>query len=242
MGVNYETLYYEEWYQLKSDIIKDVCNNNIFPDNRYIFRGQGDESWKLIATFDRYYGNLPFEQRKEIENSLIEEFKRLCIYWEGKEKFKTYNNLQLMSAGQHYGLPTRLLDWTYSLYVAIFFAFANVRSSNSNVAIWIIDREHEIWQGEYGITIETCRIDENERQKYQYGIFTLNKSPEKAIEDYVDACAKNCKVEGALFKVVLPTTERKIVLNDLQMMGINYFNLYRGMEGCAMEAVLKTAK
>lgn len=242
MKAYYKTLYYESWIQLKTDIVNDVCSSNVFSNNRYIFRGQSDENWKLIATFDRYYGNFAFEKKKQIEKELIEEFKMLCVDWEGKEKFASYSNLQLMSAGQHYGLPTRLLDWSYSLYVAAFFAFVNATNSTSNVAIWIIDKKHEIWQGEYGITVETCWVDENERQKYQYGVFTLNKSSEKAIEEYVNVCAVNCNVEGALFKIVIPATERNVVLSDLEMMGINYYNLYRGMEGCALGALLKVTK
>lgn len=239
MGINYKELYYHSWTQLKSEIVGDICKNDIFPNNRYIFRGQRNEVWKLTASFDRCYGNIPFEQRKKMEKNLIHEFRKMCVEWERKENFKKYDDLQVMTAGQHYGLPTRLLDWSYSLYVSAFFAFVDARDDASNVAIWIIDKEHEIWQGEYGVSVETCRIDENVRQKYQYGIFTLNKSPEKTIEDYVDVCARNYNVEGALWKVVIPVAERRVVLSDLEMMGINYFNLYRGMEGCALNAVLK---
>lgn len=242
MGVNYKRLYYHSWKQLKSAIVSDVCNNDVFPDNRYIFRGQKDEAWKLMASFDRDYGNLPFEQRKMMEKNFIHEFRKMCIDWEGKERFEKYNDLQVMTVGQHYGLPTRLLDWSYSLYISAFFAFVEARDNNSNVAIWIIDKENEIWKGEYGVSVVTCKMDENERQKYQHGIFTLNKSPERAIEDYVDICARNYNVEGALLKVVIPAAERKVVLSDLEMMGINYYNLYRGMEGCALNAVLKVIK
>lgn len=242
MKTYYKTLHYENWQRLKADITMDICKDNRFPDNRYIFRGQSNETWKLKATFDRYYGDLPYEQRKKLENDFLEEFKRFCIDWEGQENFKNYDRLQLMSVGQHYGLPTRLLDWTYSLYIAAFFAFANATDESTNVAIWIIDKTHEIWQGEYGVEIKNCRTDENDRQKYQNGLFTLNKSPERAIDDYIGVCANRCKTEGALFKVVIPASERHIVLSDLEMMGINSFNLYRGIEGCAKGAVLKVTK
>lgn len=242
MDMNYKKLYYDTWKQFRFEIVNDICKKDILPNYRYIFRGQSNEKWKLMASFDRCYGFLPYEKRKKMEKDLVDEFRKMCIDWENKEKFKKYDDLQVMTVGQHYGLPTRLLDWSYSLYVAAFFAFVNARDSNSNIAIWIIDKEHEIWQGEYGISVETYRNDENERQKYQYGVFTLNRSTEKTIEDYVSACARNCDVEGALIKIVLPAAERNIVLSDLEMMGINYFNLYRGMEGCALNAVLKVER
>ena len=41
---------------------------------------------------------------------------------------------------QHYGAPTRLLDWTNSAYVALHFALNN-RKSTEDCAVWAIDTE-----------------------------------------------------------------------------------------------------
>lgn len=235
----YRILNYDSWNELKKDITEDICENVSFPYNRYIFRGHINADWKLMAAFDRKYGKLPFDDRKKLEDLLIEDFKDLCITWDGKEKFQNYTKTQLRTIGQHYGLPTRLLDWSYSLYIAAFFAFCDIDIVAENVAIWVLDKEHEIWKAGYGITIETAKVEENDRQRYQYGLFTLNKSPSKTIEDYIEACAKEYSVDGALYKIILPIKEQKIVLSDLEMMGINSFNLFRGMEGCAKAAVLR---
>ncbi|WP_236184337.1 FRG domain-containing protein [Pseudomonas juntendi] len=43
---------------------------------------------------------------------------------------------------QHYGLPTRLLDWTYDLYVAMYFAFRGAIGKTGNIVIWAINKEH----------------------------------------------------------------------------------------------------
>lgn len=235
----YKELFYDSWNGLKKDIAKDICGNSSFPYNRYIFRGHSNVDWKLMATFDRKYGRLPFEERKKLENLFIESFKELCITWDGKEKFQNYTQDQLRTVGQHYGLPTRLLDWTYSLYIAAFFAFSDMDNTSEKVAIWILDKNHEIWNAGYGVSIETAKVEENDRQRYQYGIFTLNKSPSKTIEDYIETCAKEYSVNSALYKIIVPINEQKIVLSDLEMMGINSFNLFRGMEGCAKAAVLR---
>lgn len=235
--MRYKKLEYDTWNELKSSLAYDICKSSIFPYNRYIFRGQKDADWKLVSVFDRNYGKLPFDSKQHLETKLLYEFKRMCIEWEGKENFKHYDIHEVMSAGQHYGLPTRLLDWTYSFYIASFFAFCE-EAASSHAAIWIINSEHEIWQGRYGVSIEKSSVVENERQKYQYGIFTRNNTVNSTLEEYVEECAKACNVDEALYKVILPVTERKSVLQDLEMMGINYYTLFRGIEGCAKAALL----
>lgn len=235
----YKVLNYAGWREMKKDISQDICGADKFPYNRYVFRGHSNENWKLTATFDRIYGSLPFDKRKELEKILIEDFKDLCIYWEEKEKFQNYTKIQLMSIGQHYGLPTRLLDWTFSIYIASFFAFSDIQNMSENIVIWVLDSLHEVWNADYGVTVENVKVDENARQRYQYGVFTLNKSSSKTIEDYIESCAKEHSVDGALYKIILPAKDKKIVLSDLEMMGINPFTINRGLEGCARTAVLR---
>jgi hypothetical protein len=96
------------------------------------FRGERDAAWKLESTLERAakaaYGNGFREHLSEFEKIQIDRFVRRCndlklgdIYAGGKlpDIRDTFEWLSLM---QHYGHPTRLIDFTNDIAVALHFA------------------------------------------------------------------------------------------------------------------------
>lgn len=50
--------------------------------------------------------------------------------------------LEAVALAQHYGIPTRLLDWTYDINVALYFAFNGAIDMEGRLVIWAINKEH----------------------------------------------------------------------------------------------------
>lgn len=105
-------------------------------NSNWCFRGQSDFNWRLASTMDREpvtVGQLK-NYKKEFEEHMIRDFKRNSQYYHDKQ-YLVKTDFQIISYMQHYGAPTRLLDFTESPYVASFFAIDNSKEFCSVYAL-----------------------------------------------------------------------------------------------------------
>jgi hypothetical protein len=108
----------------------------------WIFRGQSDCTWELQTSLERkilsnFLRGVSKEGLLEAEEILKRSFIR------GSHLYRLgltapSNTLSWWAEMQHYGAPTRLLDFTWSPYVASFFAFENAEKS-CNRAVWALN-------------------------------------------------------------------------------------------------------
>jgi hypothetical protein len=111
------------------------------PTDRYIYRGHSDSSWKLQSSLERVLGAAYESNAEDTENFALTFFKRRSHLYDNSTFLKR-PKLEWLSMMQHYGTPTRLLDFTYSPYVALYFALENiVKPSKDKFAIYAIDYE-----------------------------------------------------------------------------------------------------
>ena len=107
--------------------------------NFWVFRGHSDWNWDLKTTIERAAEDLGirFDMLPKLEQGMIHKFKRQYAHF-SQDKPEDDDYIEWLSIMQHYGSPTRLLDFTYSIYVALFFAVENSRVDQDG-AIWGID-------------------------------------------------------------------------------------------------------
>ena len=113
----------------------------------FVFRGQSNSEWKLQPKLDRILANLNNKNRFDkmsIENAMIEKCQRnsqlYLDYLPEKEDYYSWFSLI-----QHYGGPTRFLDFSYSPYISLYFALNG--SYSENAALWCINKT-KIWEKE----------------------------------------------------------------------------------------------
>jgi hypothetical protein len=77
----------------------------------------------------------------DVEAGLLRKFQRHGHLYEGRMAVPDHDNvLEWLALMQHYGAPTRLLDWSYSFWVALFFACENAHPDASSwPAVWALN-------------------------------------------------------------------------------------------------------
>jgi hypothetical protein len=110
-----------------------------FVGDGYLYRGQRDARWGLTTSLERFCvrWELRGEKCRDAERNGCREFRR-AYHQYGLHVPSKDSRLEWLALMQHHGSPTRLLDFTYSIYVAAYFAL-EYADRETPAAVWRVN-------------------------------------------------------------------------------------------------------
>ena len=121
----------QSWSELLDRLYEESWNERLgrFRSN-FAYRGMESAEFDLTTTLVRLGGDYPRH-----EEDLLRNFRKYAH----KQAAMGDSTWYWLSLAQHHGLPTRMLDWTYSPFVALHFATAEIDLFDTDGVIWCVD-------------------------------------------------------------------------------------------------------
>jgi len=121
------------WNDLNDILFNETWDSGIGRHrSTFAYRGASDYTWKMENSLTRLGGGQGYDA---LENNLIKQFKKYS-YGHALENKSIWH---MLSLAQHFGLPTRLLDWSYSPYVGLHFATEDISKLEQEGVVWKIN-------------------------------------------------------------------------------------------------------
>jgi len=175
---------------------------------------------------------------KNIEKLIIDEFRRTSL---PLSEFQPQDDWDLLSLAQHHGLPTRLLDWTYSALAALWFTVKGTPYKSKdeiveNGVVWLLMPEVEDFRTDieqYGpLSNKITKIFRpkiiSKRISSQAGAFTVHKINE---DGKVVKFENHAKFRKKLLKIIVPPLNFPRIRHRLNMLGVNSATLFPDIDG-----------
>ena len=189
---------------------------NLRNSTSFRFRGQSVEAWSLLPKAGRH----PFSERNDFE--IFRNWKRRA---KGLINREQSSNMDLLTIAQHYGLATRLLDWSLNPLIATYFACNENHKQNGEIFIY----ESKVMTSEqigdpFKMGKDTITMMQPEgtstRLNNQLGYFTLHDPPNKPLNN-----DKNLRT------IKIPSDLKQDIIFMLNQFGINNLSVFPDIEG-----------
>lgn len=136
------------WSDLNEALFSETYNKTIKRHrSTFAYRGVNVHSYPLANGLMRM--GTPYEK---LEENLIKQFKKYAH----DDVVERDTEWHWLSIARHHGLPTRLLDWTYSPFVAMHFATSCLDDFDKDAAVWKVNYAdaHALLQNKYRMILK----------------------------------------------------------------------------------------
>lgn len=210
------------------DLIEGISSRN--PDKIILYRGQSQD-FDLLPSIAR---KNHIEDTTEKEREILDEFKR-------RSRLKISPDLiddwDWLIYAQHYGLKTRLLDWTSNPLIGLWFCCCDKPDWNKDGTVYILivmpnillDRRKQKSPFLRNSTKVYKPYLNNERIVAQSGWFTAHGFSPKA--NMFVSLNKNFLLKRHLTKIIIPNSVKEMLLEKLNILGVNYEKLFPDIGG-----------
>lgn len=217
----------KEWKVTSFGAYADCIQSNF--SYGYLYRGLSNIiDYDLIPTVGRYLAD--FEKFGKTKQSLLDEESQAfrIFYKEAKGSIghEPSSYWEWLAIAQHHGLPTRLLDWSYSAAVALFFA---VESNGLNDAVvYVLDRNVKFLSVNQEKDVDPLSCKDllaylprhvTPRIRVQSGLFTVHPDPTEPLRD------------GVVAQLIIPRKYCFSIRHSLNLLGINRKALFPDIDG-----------
>lgn len=230
------------WDEFKQQVGRDLLQNGA-----YVYRGQRDSSWNLRTTLHRTTIVRSIPDHKQYADFILPRVHEALEAWAGKawNLADPLGLAEFLAFLQHNGFPTPLLDWTYSPYVAAYFAFEGINHfAPQSTFVSIYSFHSHAWAGSYKqsydfadftphVSVLRPRMVGNHKLALQQGCFTWANVPD--IEEHIRLNEKDGR--KFLTKYNLLAAERPRVMTELSLMGISAIQLVPSVESVCKKAL-----
>lgn len=225
-----------------------------YPDpttNLTQWRGQSNVDWKLRSSLSRLLANADLTEEqaiayeKQSKTDFISQAHLLNTNFTYSSSDDPHSMLIDM---QHYSCPTRLLDWTFSPYIALYFAVNDNFNHDSALFMWqwyayhlnnkkVYPDEKDIKGGKiidfqkHAIISIVHAERKNERIVRQQGTFSLANTILDDHDDLIIEMGKKANQDDGLLKIVIPHFLKLEFLSRLRIMNITSESLFPGLDG-----------
>ncbi|MHA7102713.1 FRG domain-containing protein [Roseivirga pacifica] len=185
---------------------------------QYRFRGQSKSGWPLIPKVARK----PFDHKHDFE--IFRNWKRRAKGLLNKENS---SEIDLLTIAQHYGLATRLLDWTMNPLIAAFFACNQHFDTDGELFIVkssVIHSEkiNDLFQDKIKSVVFIQPDGTSLRLNNQFGYFSLHNPADQEVSK---------QNQPSLESLIIPKNIKRELLFALNQYGINNLSVYPDLEG-----------